>query len=143
MDLNEIRKANLRKLAKEMGGSELSRKLGYRQPSFITQMAGPNATRSMTEKSARRFEQDLGLAPGWFDTLHEPAEQAVSVPAPPSSTDMLVDVIRLVGTVLQAESLDVGPAKFADLVALAVVDNAEHGGAPREAHIKSLVRLMK
>lgn len=142
MDLDEVRRANLRNLAKEMGAAELSRKLGYRQPSFITQLSGPNPSRRITEKSARSFEKSLGLETGWFDVDHGEAT-APEAPAPVNQTDMLVGIITLVGTVLQNESLTLPPAKFADLVALAVVDSAEHGGAPREAHIKSLVRLMK
>jgi len=35
------------------------------------------------------------------------------------------------------------PERFADLLALAVTDTLEHGGVPREAHIRSVVRLLK
>lgn len=33
--------------------------------------------------------------------------------------------------------------RFADLPALAVTDILEHGGVPRESHIRSVVRLLK
>jgi hypothetical protein len=56
---------------------------------------------------------------------------------------LLSDVIRLLGTVLQAESVNLPPQRFADVAALALEDAASHGGKPREQHVRSLVRLLK
>jgi hypothetical protein len=63
------RRSNLRRLANTYGWTELAKRLGYRQPSFLVQMAGPNPTREVTEKSARRFEIDLGLPEGSLDVV--------------------------------------------------------------------------
>ena len=134
----DVRRDNLRKLMQEHGASALSRKLGYKHPSFLTQLAGPNPSRRITEDSARRYERDLGLPSGWLDNAAPAATTTTE-----GSTALVATVIRLVGAVLQGEKIDVQPARFADLVALAYVDAAEHGGAPREAHVRSLVRLMK
>lgn len=60
------------------------------------------------------------------------------------STRVIADVIRLVGTIIQNENVQMPPPqRFADLVSLAVVDTMEHGGVPREQHIRSVVRLLK
>ena len=76
-------------------------------------------------------EGDLDAVPGAPTT---PNEQAVN---------LVADVIRLVGSVLESESLQLQPRRFADVVALAYADTMEHGGTPRENHVRSLVRLLK
>lgn len=141
--IEAVRKANLQQLAKQMGSAELSRKLGYRHPSYLTQMIGPSANRPLSEKNARKYEQQLGLTNGWFDQQHADIPEPAPARQEPASTDLVATVIRLVGTVLQDENINVPPARFADLVALAYTDAADHAGQPREAHIKQLVRLLK
>lgn len=140
----DIRRENLRRLFREHGGaSELSRKLGYTNPSFMTQVAGPNPTRRVTDKNARRYEKELGLPEWWIDTAHDATPDVPPAPAAAVDTAVIADVIRLVGSVLQDEKVDLGPSRFADVAALAVQDTIEHGGQPREAHIRSVVRLLK
>lgn len=143
MTIADIRRANLRTLIEQHGGvSRLSEKLGYSSPSFLVQQAGPNPSREVTEKSARRFEQKLGLEAGYLDrnpigTSAAPAPVAID-------TGVISDVIRLVGTLMAREQVSVpAPERFADLLALAVTDTLEHGGVPRESHIRSVVRLLK
>jgi hypothetical protein len=78
------RRTNLRRLAGTYGWTELAKQLGYRQPSFLVQMAGPNPTRPVTEKSARQFEIDLGLPAGSLDVIAaevQPADQIRAVDA--------------------------------------------------------------
>lgn len=150
MDITELRRSKLRHLMKLHGTGKLANMLGYSQPSFISQMAGPNPTRELTEKTARRFEQQLNLAPGFFDEPFPMVEED-DVPAPPApaaqpapgDTALVAEVIRLVGSISAGEAVTLPPMKFADVVALAYVDAAEHGGKPREDHIKQIVRLLK
>lgn len=136
--IQETRRERLRRLFRDHGGaSELSRKLGYSNPSFMAQVAGPNPTRNITDKSARRYEKMLGLQEGWMDTpIDEP-----KVPVAPAA-GAIADVIRLVGLIVQEEQVSLPPARFADVAALAVQDAIEQGGA-RESHIRSVVRLLK
>lgn len=141
MTIADIRRTNLRTLIEQHGGvSRLSEKLGYSSPSFLVQQAGPNPSREVTEKSARRFEQKLGLPTGTLDQDPAQAQQAsVAI-----NTGVISDVIRLVGTLMAREQVPVpAPERFADLLALAVTDTLEHGGVPRESHIRSVVRLLK
>lgn len=143
MKITDIRRTNLRNLIEQHGGvSRLSEKLGYNSPSFLVQQAGPNPTREVTEKSARKFEQKLGLPVGVLD---QNPEQTSAQQAPAAiDTGVISDVIRLVGALMAREQVPVpAPERFADLLALAVTDTLEHGGVPRESHIRSVVRLLK
>jgi hypothetical protein len=65
----EARRANLRTLAeKHEGIGKLAEKLGYANSSFLSQLIGPNPTRDVTEKNARKIEAALGLPALWMDT---------------------------------------------------------------------------
>lgn len=146
--IDEVRRENLRRLFRQHGGaSALSRKLGYNTPSFMTQCAGPNPTRAVTSKNARRYEEALKLPHGWLDQPHtdEDELQPPKPSAPPAGVDagVIADVIRLVGQVLQEEQIGLTPARFADVAALAVQDTLDHGGKMREPHIRGVVRLLK
>lgn len=142
MKIAELRRENLRALIEKHGGvSRLAEKLGYASPSFLVQQAGPNPTREVTEKSVRKFERALGLPEGYLDRPPEAQEQA---PTGPASPEVIGDVIRLVGALMQNESIPVPSAqRFTDVIALAVMDTLEHGGVPREGHIRQVVRLLK
>lgn len=113
---------NLREIVRQRGGvSQLSRDMGYSNPSFLSQMLGPNPTRLVTEKTARKFEKLLGIPLGTLD--REPGDEAQ---APVDAS-------------VQHSTSE----KFANAVALAYLDAAEHGGQVREDHVKQLVRLLK
>lgn len=127
--MDEIRRKNLRKLMDEHGATVLAKRLGYRSPTFLSQLAGPNPTRQVTEKTARRFEADLGLPTGYLDGR-------------PATVD-LADIIRLVGRLAEGEGVELPVNRFADVAALAVTDATEHGGVAREAHIRQVLRLLK
>lgn len=67
--LYAVRLDNLRMLINDSGGPQsFAKKLGLTNPSFVSHLAGPNPTRTITEKTARKIEGDLGLAHGWLDT---------------------------------------------------------------------------
>ena len=77
------RRFNMRRLVVECGGqTELAKKLGYKTSTFLTQMVGPTPIRTITENTAREFEQKLAL-------------QHLSLDSPAMFTDNdLVDVFR-------------------------------------------------
>ena len=145
MNLADTRRANVRALVKANGGTTaVSKRLGYRNASFLSQQLGPKPTREVTEKTARALEEEFKLAPGSLD-LAADAPPAVETSAGGAiSTALVADVIRLVGTALEAEGVQaVGPAKFSELVALAFADTMDHQGQPREQHVRTLARLLK
>lgn len=143
--LTDNRRENVRALVELRGGvSKLSRALGYKNPSFISQMAGPEPTRDITEKTARRIEQVLNLPMGSLDLPPGSKPQASATAAPLDNTTALVaDVIRTVSRMCEDEGLSTPPSKFGDLVILALNDAMEHGGQPRPDHARLLVRLLK
>ncbi len=144
MKLTELRRDNLRELMRVHSASGLSNMLGYRQPTFLSQMAGPNPTREVTEKTVRNYERKLGLPVGALDKpLGAAPDAPPTVEAAPASGELVADVIRLVGTICSDEKVELPTMKFADVVALAFIDTMEHNQKPRPDHIKQLVRLLK
>ena len=120
--------------------------LGYAHSSYLSHMLKENPERPVTEKTARRFERSLGLPPGYLDTPLEedlPAQEETPALSTADNVTLMADVIRLVGTIQKAEGVELPPAKFADVVALAYLDTMEHDQQPRPDHIKKLVRLLK
>lgn len=137
----ETRRANLRTLMEQRGVNALARQLGYANASFLSQMAGPNPIRGVTEKTARRFEARLGLPVG---SLDRPVVQLAQSDAPQAvSVGLTAEIIRLVGRLFEEEGVDVSGMRFADVCALALLDAAEHDEQPRPDHVRSLVRLVK
>lgn len=145
---SENRRENLRRLIEEADGPKnLAEKLGYANPSFLVQMTGPNPTREVTEKTARKYEEKLGLPEGSLDWPVENkgrAPQPTSKPAAPASGDTAVsmEVIRLVGTACAAENVQLPPVKFADVVQFALLQAIETGRTPSEDSLRRLIALI-
>lgn len=136
---NDHRLENLRRLISDRGGpAELARQLGYSNASFIVQMAGPNPMRAVTEKTARGFEKKLKLPVGYLDT----PVGAQAAPAAPLDMPLTVEIIKLVGQVLQDEGVTLAPARFSDLVVFALTESAEQKKLATADQIKRAVRLM-
>lgn len=139
MSAVENRRANLRLLIQQWDGpGNLAAKLGYTNASFLVQMAGPNPTREVTEKTARSFEKKLDLPAGWLD--RPPAKSKPSAAA--VDTTLVVDVIRLVGHEVEDSGVVLSPSKFADLVALVYADAAQ-AGSVRAEFVKQLIQLAR
>jgi hypothetical protein len=150
--VSDVRRANIRLLieAQGRGGlSKLSRALEMKNPSFLSQMVGPNPTRDVTEKLARRIEKATGLVEGALDKPNGATKPVTAQPQPTqaatsnTSVDLVANVIRLVGEAYEAESAPLAPAKFSDLVALVLVESMERGRAPQPEKVRALVRLTK
>lgn len=136
--VGEYRRANIKALIEERGGlTRLSKAMGYKNPSFLSQMTGPNPTREITEKVARRIEEVLRLPNG---SLDKPIGYAQ--PSPDPTATLVADVIRVVGLACETEGVNLGPLKFSEIVALAYADSVERG-EPRADRVKQLVRLLK
>lgn len=100
----------------------------------------------MTEKTARRFEVKLGLPPGTLDVpiSGDPPRVTTTVDGDQAaSAHLTADVIRLVGRLFDEEGIDVSGVRFADVVALTIMDAVEHDSQARPEHVRSLVRLVK
>lgn len=136
MKVHALRRENLRALIGERGGlTDLSNRLGYKNPSFLSQMAGPNPTREVTEKTARKIEMLLRLPVGALD---KPVAYADHQPSD-DTMQLVADALRLVGKVCQAEGVNLGPEKFAEIAALALED----GAGVKPDRVRRLVGLLK
>ena len=128
--MQEIRRDNLRKLAAQWGGvGKLAEKLGYANASFLVQMCGPNPIREVTERTARRVEETLGLPRGWLDRDGH---------AEPESD--VVALVRAVAAVVTQTGVTVTPEKFADLIG---VIYRKMGSKIDTDYIESVVGLLK
>ncbi len=140
----EVRRANVRQLIGERGGlTDLSKRLGYKNPSFLSQMTGPEPTREITEKTARKIEKALSLDPGSLDKPigYAKAEQSPSRPDP-DVVALVSEVIRMIGRECDAAEVHPSPGKLADIAALVLAASFEQGRPPAD-HIKQIVNLLK
>lgn len=120
------RRENLRRLIEQWGGvGSLATKLGYANARYLVQMAGPNPTRPITEKNARKFEVTLGLEPGWLDrnvenTRKQKGQSDVDV-------EQVTVVVHLCGALCEELPVRLAPTKFAEVVALVYQDALRRG----------------
>lgn len=133
--VDNLRKANLALLIKQWGGAtNLGKKLKHSGPSYLSQLIG--AGRPITEKTARRIEDQLDLPTGWMDADHTAEKNTVVNPL------LIASVVMAVGAALEDAEMQVAPRKFADLVAL-VYEEAVVKGTVEEGFVNRIVRLMK
>lgn len=165
------RRANLRKLAGTYGWTKLSKTLGYKQPSFLVQMGGPNPTREVSERSARDFEKILGLPEGSFDVVAQevpaadriravdalvnqiqtPAsvvpQQSIATPTVPRTTDessqFVQDTILLISRTIEQQGVKLEKMKHLQIVSMAIGDAIDNGGKVNVSYIENMVKLLK
>lgn len=143
--VSEYRRENIRRLVDQRGGlTKLSKAIGQRNPSFLTQMVGPNPSREVSERTARRIEEAMGLENGVLDRAPGGAQPSAPVAQPTAVTAPLIaEVIKMVGRAYEAEGVPLAPAKFSDLVALTLADSMARGSSPSEDHVRAVVRLLR
>lgn len=138
MTVLDNRRENLRRLIEQWHGpGPLASKLGYSNASFIVQMAGPNPTREVTEKTARKIELALNLPRLWLD--EPPPSNGTS---PTVDTKLLIDIVKVVGNMAVDIGVTLTPDKLADFVALAYEDAQEHRGL-RTDFIGRILQLLR
>ena len=132
MDAAQIRRENLRLLAKQLGGqARLAEKLG-KSEAQISALFSDNqqAKRNIGTRLARQIEQRLGKPHGWLD--HQQKEDYFD-------QDLLIKSVELVEGALRAERLEVSPEKRARLYFEAL--KRLRAGLVDSADIRELVRL--
>ena len=134
----ENRLENLRRLIKKFDGPALlAAKLGYANASFLVQMAGPNPTRDISEKTARKIETSLNLPEGWLD-----AKSGEESPVTHVDAAKLSDVVRVVVHLTNQAGVVLKPETMAELVTLTYEDATEHR-LIRPEYVVRLINLMK
>ena len=145
MDLTSLRIANARKAMEAVGGvNKAAAKMGYANAAFLSQIFGPNPTRSPTVKTMRRLEKALELEEGSLDKEPLP-ELPVQSAVVTTQIDpgQLAQVITLVNRLLEEEKVSLPTDRFANLVAVAYDEAAEHAGQARESKLRQVVRLLR
>jgi len=135
MSIHDIRRENLRKLIHQHGGpTRLATALGYRNGSFLSQVAGPRPIKQISEKVAREVEAKLGLPEGYLDR-GDPAAAAGAL-----DEGMLVDATREVYNA--ARLMDLDPDKVAHIVSLVYIA-ARTTGKVDPHFVQQLLQLAK
>lgn len=155
----EIRVDNLRSVVRERGASSVAKACGYSSPSFISQMAGKNPTRPVTEDTARKFEKGLGLPEYWLDIERDALGVPVPVkgnvfrksPPPVESTPAIpmtmLDPARAamcaaaISEAIAETGKKLAHDKIVKIVTLMIDDYSKEGDALRE-YAKTLVSLV-
>lgn len=145
--IEDIRRENLRSLFALYSASAVSRKLGYKATSFMSQIAGPSPTREVTDKTARAIEEAYGYPRGTLDQQGWSATAEVQTTPVVRPVDWYGDVVRQVVLKVCRASADQGvtysPEKMAELSAMAFTDAMENGGGgPRDSYIGTLLKLL-
>lgn len=160
--IERLRATNLRQLIQvHRGPKRVAEIAGYSNASFLSQMTGPNATRRVSERTARKLEHLLGLDAGWLDRQHGPksapefVQAGVPLPAevrfdladrhsrPISSAEERFDSVeipRLLGTAATVSEITVSPAALSELLEFT------RNYAPRErptVFVSSLFRILE
>ncbi len=132
----EQRRANLRELMRTWGGpTSLAKKLGHSNGSYLAQLAGPNPSRDLSERTAREIEARLGLPTGWLDHEHTGTPAQVDDHA-------LGQCVRAVAAALRDAGHRPDPDRMASLVSL-VYDHTRLTGEVSESYVKKLMELMR
>ena len=108
-------------------------RLGHSGPSYLSQLA--NAHRPVTEKTARKFEQSLGLREGWLDEdTHEPVKTLPACPA------ILGQVVQAVSEEMESQHVSVDPPRMAAVVTM-VYEHAQPLGHVDPDYVRKVVQL--
>jgi hypothetical protein len=68
--LSEVRRENLRTIAKDLGGAKVLAEKTGKTEGQISHLIGKNATKPVRVRIARQIEDKLGLAQGYLDRVH-------------------------------------------------------------------------
>lgn len=132
-DVRDLRRENLRKLIGENGGVlAMGLKLGYADGSFLSQVAGPNPRREVSEGIARSIESKLGMPAGWLDAQHVDAN---------FSQELMLECMTAVTEAIQAAGKEVKPQIMREVVGMAF-DQAKVSGHIDRDFIRKLAHLI-
>lgn len=133
--MQRARRDNLSKLIdKWHGTTPLAKHLGLSGPSYLSQLAG--GTRPFSEKTARKFEEKLGLPLGALDAME-------GAPAAFAGTDhsLIAASVRAVGEELGRHKITLSSQKFAELVAVVYEHAVSANGKIDSVYISKVIKL--
>lgn len=120
MDINEIRRANMRRLAAGYKNRRAFADALGRSEQQLYQLIGKNATKSIGNRIARDVEQKLVLKENSLDVLMEPAADQPSANPDGVDLELLENCIEAVEDAIESQGIRAMPAaKKAQAVAVA------------------------
>lgn len=136
-DLQAQRRANLRRIVDDMGGSpsSLAKLMSLSGPSFISQLLSGN--RSISDKTARRIEDVTSRPMYWMDHDHTSDSPARVVDTDPS---YIGAAVKAVVQTQQKLNTQITPDKYAEIVDLVYI-RAQELGVIDQAYAERLVKL--
>jgi hypothetical protein len=130
-----IRLERLRLLIEQCGGqTELAAKLGYANPSFISQMLKGHCT--IGDKAARTIEHKLDLPNGWMDI-----DDRIDLAGKPVNTMLFKDIVALVITVIEEFNQPLTAEQLTTIVTLSYAEALKIDGRFNKAFIERLANL--
>jgi hypothetical protein len=113
--LSEIRRDNLRTIAKDLGGASVLADKTGKSEGQISHLIGKNAKKPIRVRIARQLEDKLGLPAGYLDRVH-------------GLNDKLWKIVRQqVDEALREAKLKLSENRREELIALSYKLEAEHG----------------
>lgn len=154
LSIYDTRRENLRILFKRHGGkTKVALKLGHANASYMSQLAGPNPTKKISEDVARDIEKKLELEEGCMDVpgmgrvaaitkVPEAQEPPAEYAAPSeSSRQRLIDATAVVLDVTNRAPNALPPSKIGELIALAFFTHRGDGTIDKTL-IEEVVRVL-
>ena len=153
-----VRRQNLRTLAAQHGATKLAEIVGAKGPSWISQLVGPSADRTITDRTVEKVEEALNLGHGWMDTNHSNQHHVVPkglMGGPAARPDNLVeltplenqtfsiagrDALRLIHRALDRLNVTLELETFVVLARVMIRDIEQTGGLDQEL-LLDLLRL--
>lgn len=127
--LVDIRRENLRSIAKDLGGpAKLAEKTG-KSEGQISHLIGVNAHKPVGEKLAREFEKACQKPDGWLDRVHN------------VNDTMLREVSKAVDEIAKSEKLKLTSERRDELISLCYLLVAQHDGD--KSLLRKVVKLSR
>ena len=140
-DIQAARRAALKKLVTDYEGmNALARQLGLAKGAYISQLLVDPPHRSLSEKTARKWEQTLNLPAGWMDRGGVTPGMAAAAAAVDAL--VLTKVIAAVNEAVADQKVSITPAKLADVIVMQYTDALALGTVNVE-RIRTLIGFLK
>lgn len=135
--IQRIRRERLKAVLEEQGGAaHVARKLGQAGPSYLGQLLA--GKRPITEKTARKLEEQMGLAYRALD--EEPG--AGHLPFEGIDGTLMTECAYAVAKALDAAGITITATRVADMI-IAVYEHSAAGGAVDAEYVTRMVARLK
>lgn len=145
-EISSVRRDNLRRFLQKNGGpTEAASRLGHANGSYLSQLTGPNPSREISEKVARKIESKLGLVAGYLDQKNQNVDSCPSDEGRKCVSGLTIALSTLVEVLdevlrKQGRTENISSDKFGHLCAFLYEQNSK-GNPISGTLIRSLVNI--